>query len=131
MKALPEVQFLSILRSHSNIVKLEEVVKVHDQVFILLHYTTFPLLTTSQAFLVFEYCDGNLYQTMQSMLREGNGFQEAEIRWLMRDVLNALAHVHKKNCLHRDIKPENILLSDAKRAAKLCDFRQVRRLLQR
>lgn len=39
----------------------------------------------------------------------------------MRQLFEALQHVHRQDVVHRDIKPENILLDDALNI-KLTDF---------
>lgn len=108
-KALPEVAHLSKLRSHPNVIRLYEVVRVRTEVF-----------------LVFENCDGSLYDVMQHRLTTAAKFSEEEIRWVIRQILAGLAYCHGKGVMHRDLKPENILVSNEAREAKLCDFGQVR-----
>lgn len=40
--------------------------------------------------------------------------------YIVREIAQALLHLHKKNISHRDLKLENVLLHDKK--FKLCDF---------
>lgn len=42
-------------------------------------------------------------------------------RYIMRQLFEALQHVHSHNIVHRDLKPENILLDDNLNI-KLTDF---------
>ena len=42
-------------------------------------------------------------------------------RYIMKQIFEALLHVHKMNIVHRDLKPENILLDDNLNV-KLTDF---------
>lgn len=49
-------------------------------------------------------------------------------RYIMRQVLEALDHVHSREIVHRDLKPENILLDDSMNV-KLTDFGFARVLL--
>ncbi|KAL0234072.1 hypothetical protein PCE1_001110 [Barthelona sp. PCE] len=97
--SLKEVSAL-IKLSHPNIVKLKEVVRQNDELF-----------------LVFEYMKCNLYQLLKQSV---GGFTEAKIRSIMYQCLQGLSHSHRHNIMHRDIKPENILVSDNR--AKLADF---------
>lgn len=42
-------------------------------------------------------------------------------RYIMKQLFEALQHVHQMNIVHRDLKPENILLDDNLNV-KLTDF---------
>lgn len=44
-----------------------------------------------------------------TMLHRFGAFKEMEIRWMMYQVLQGLAHMHEKGIAHRDIKEENII----------------------
>lgn len=46
----------------------------------------------------------------------------AQTRSVLRDLFQALAHIHKQGIIHRDIKPSNILLNSPDGPAYLADF---------
>mmetsp|Transcript_15274 Transcript_15274/g.36027 ORF Transcript_15274/g.36027 Transcript_15274/m.36027 type:complete len:647 (+) Transcript_15274:111-2051(+) len=108
---LAEVKTLPSL-NHPNVIKLHEVVKVKDQVF-----------------LVFQYCESNLFQTMQYMREQAKKFSEAEIRYVMKQILQGLEFCHDRDVFHRDIKPENVMLRDNE--LKLTDFGQAKSIRNR
>lgn len=69
-------------------------------------------------FLVFELCrNGELFDYLTNVVT----FSEKKTRYIMRQLFEALQHVHRQGVVHRDIKPENILLDDAF-DIKLTDF---------
>ncbi len=48
-----------------------------------------------------------------------------QLKWLLTEILSALAHAHARGLIHRDLKPENILLdasSAGQTVIKLTDF---------
>lgn len=83
---LPEIKSLVKL-SHPNIVKLYEVIKQKNELY-----------------LVFEYLDQNIYQLLKDRRRP---MGEIEIRNIMFQTLQGLYYVHKLGFFHRDLKPEN------------------------
>jgi len=69
-------------------------------------------------FLVFELCrNGELFDYLTNVVT----LSEKKTRYIMRQLFEALQHVHRQGVVHRDIKPENILLDDAL-DIKLTDF---------
>ncbi|KAK8947122.1 Cyclin-dependent kinase F-3 [Platanthera zijinensis] len=97
--SLREVKLLQKL-SHPSIVKLEEIVKENNELF-----------------LIFEHMDCNLYQIMRDRQRP---FSESEIRTLMSQVLQGLVYMHRNGIFHRDLKPENLLVKND--IIKIADF---------
>lgn len=102
---LREVKSLRKL-NHPNIIKLLEIVRENNELF-----------------FIFEYMEHNLYEIMKDR-REP--FREDEIRDLMYQVLQGLAHVHKHGYFHRDLKPENLLVTN--NIIKIADFGMAREL---
>ncbi|KAD3068477.1 hypothetical protein R6Q59_017507 [Mikania micrantha] len=96
---LREVKVLRKL-NHPNIIKLKEIVRENNELF-----------------FIFEYMEHNLYHIMKERQRP---FTEEEIRGLMSQFLQGLAHMHKSEYFHRDLKPENLLVTD--NTIKIADF---------
>ncbi|KAG8387256.1 hypothetical protein BUALT_Bualt02G0002500 [Buddleja alternifolia] len=96
---LREVKSLRKL-NHPNIIKLLEIVRQNNELF-----------------FIFEHMEHNLYQIMKDRQKS---FSEEEIRALMSQVLQGLAHVHKHGYFHRDLKPENLLVTN--NTIKIADF---------
>ncbi|XP_078437760.1 cyclin-dependent kinase F-4-like [Wolffia australiana] len=103
--SLREVKSLRKM-NHPNVVKLKEVIREHDILF-----------------LVFEYMDCNLYQLMKDREKP---FSEDEVRNWSFQIFHALAHMHQRGYFHRDLKPENLLVT--KDTIKVADFGLVREL---
>lgn len=107
---LREVKSLNKLKQNDNIVKLKEMIRVEDTLY-----------------LVFEYMEKNLYDMY--LERNSKKFNESQIRCIMHQILSGIAYMHKYGFFHRDLKPENFLVSGE--VIKIADFglaREIRSL---
>ncbi|KAH7956183.1 maternal embryonic leucine zipper kinase [Rhipicephalus sanguineus] len=74
--------------------------------------------TSYRIYLVLEYCPGGeLFDYVVQRKR----LDEDEARHFFRQIVSAVAYVHRRGYAHRDLKPENLLL-DADCNVKLIDF---------
>lgn len=77
-------------------------------------------------FLVFELCKhGELFDYLTSVVT----MSEKKTRYIMRQIMEGVQHVHHRGIVHRDLKPENILLDDNLNV-KITDFGFARKLEQ-
>jgi protein kinase len=90
--------------NHPNIIKLKEVIRV-----------------VNEAYFVFEYIEKDLYKLMTDRKEKGEKLEEHEIRYITKQLAEALLYVHKQGFFHRDMKPENILISNDL-TIKIIDF---------
>ncbi|CAG4934185.1 unnamed protein product [Colias eurytheme] len=96
-----EISILRMVAGHPYIIELQDVFE--SETFI---------------FLVFELCkNGELFDYLTSVVT----LSEKKTRYIMRQVLEGVRHVHSKRIVHRDLKPENILLDDQLNV-KITDF---------
>ncbi|CAD0204544.1 unnamed protein product [Chrysodeixis includens] len=96
-----EIHILRMVAGHPYIIELQDVFE--SETFI---------------FLVFELCkNGELFDYLTSVVT----LSEKKTRYIMRQVLEGVRHVHSKCIVHRDLKPENILLDDQLNV-KITDF---------
>ncbi|XP_077996347.1 phosphorylase b kinase gamma catalytic chain, skeletal muscle/heart isoform-like [Glandiceps talaboti] len=96
-----EIEILSKVAGHNNIIGFVDAFE-----------------TATFFFLVFELCkQGELFDYLTSVVT----FSEKKTRHIMRQIFEAVCHLHDKNIVHRDLKPENILL-DESLTVKVTDF---------
>jgi serine/threonine protein kinase len=107
---LREVKSLNVLKKNENIIKLKEMVRVEDTLY-----------------LVFEYMEKNLLELILD--RQSKKFNESQIRCIIWQILQGLVYMHKYGFFHRDLKPENLLVCGE--VVKIGDFglaREIRSL---
>ncbi|XP_071547467.1 phosphorylase b kinase gamma catalytic chain, skeletal muscle/heart isoform isoform X3 [Panulirus ornatus] len=96
-----EIEVLRTVAGHPYIIELHDVFE-----------------SSTFIFLVFELCEhGELFDHLTTVVT----LSEKKTKLIMRQLFEALAHVHGKGIVHRDLKPENILLDDNFNI-KLTDF---------
>mmetsp|Transcript_16219 Transcript_16219/g.50934 ORF Transcript_16219/g.50934 Transcript_16219/m.50934 type:complete len:261 (+) Transcript_16219:1296-2078(+) len=94
--------------SHPGVVRLEEVLE--DDTFY---------------YVVMEKANGgSLFHSLVNDFKDGC-MPAAAMKQVMREILEAVSHVHKQGMLHRDIKPDNLVMqigADGSKRAMLVDF---------
>ncbi len=110
-----EYQVLAELRGCKNCVELLDT-----------FYTAGPDGKLTQN-LVLELVPDSLENLIVRAHQSRNTIPVSRIRDIMRQVLEALAFIHRKNICHRDVKPDNILLDEQYRV-KVCDFGSSKKL---
>lgn len=101
---LREIRSLRKLK-HPNIIKLKEVFKLENELY-----------------MVFDYADRNLLRMYSEDFKSKNRqMPEETVKSIMQQIVKGLAHMHKNGYFHRDMKPENILISKEGKV-KLADF---------
>ena len=69
-------------------------------------------------YLVLEYVDG---VTLREYMDQNGALSPNDAVDIVCDVLDGLAHAHKKGLIHRDVKPQNIMITEDG-VIKLADF---------
>lgn len=90
--------------NHPNIIRLLEIVKSPDKIFLIL-----------------EYCAGG---DLSDYIRRNGRVKESTARHFMRQLGAGLQVLRANNLIHRDLKPQNLLLSTKDKSAvlKIADF---------
>lgn len=70
------------------------------------------------SWVVMEYIDG---ETLKELVRRDGALAPESVTLILRQLANALSHIHERNLVHLDIKPQNIMLTRAGEI-KLIDF---------
>ena len=99
-KILYETNLMKQL-NHPNITKILELFETEDYIFIIMEYIN----------------GGNLF----SFIKKRRKLSEKTAKFLFKQIIEGIKHIHSKNIVHRDIKLENILI-DLKNNIKICDF---------
>lgn len=90
-----EIKSLRKLNNHPNVIKVIELIRKKEEIYI-----------------VFEYCEKQLLKEMSTWAEKNKPFTELEIKIIIGQALSALNYIHKNGFMHRDIKPENFLLKE-------------------
>lgn len=100
-RTLREARAAARLRSHPSIVT------VHDVV-----------MDSGRPWIVMELVNG---RSLDQIVRDDGPLPPAQVAWIGRHVLDALAAAHAMGVLHRDVKPGNVLITQDGRVL-LTDF---------
>jgi len=68
------------------------------------------------SYIVTEKCESSFLQALERTTE----LTESTLARLVRQMLQALAHIHERRIIHRDVKPDNFLWTGS--GVKLCDF---------
>ena len=103
-KKMKKIQYETELMkrfNHKNITKILEV--FHDEEYML---------------IIMEYING---ENLFSFVKKRRKLSEKLAKFLFRQIILGIEHIHSKNVVHRDIKLENIMI-DFNNTIKICDF---------
>jgi serine/threonine protein kinase len=93
--------------------------KVHDHPFILSIHEV--LESTDSLYMVLQHFEtGDLFHAITTTTKFVH--QDANIRAIFIQLLDAVAYCHSRGVYHCDLKPENILISEDGRSIRLADF---------
>lgn len=99
-KVFQEVYLLKKIK-HSNVIRLLEVFE-----------------STNHLLMVMEYAGG---ADLLKLIKRRGKLKETDSKFIFKQIVYGLAHIHCRSVIHRDIKLDNILL-DCEKGVKICDF---------
>lgn len=79
----------------------------------------------SEFFIVQEFIEGN---NLRAELSLGKQWDENQVIFLLRDILEVLEFVHQQGVIHRDLKPDNLIRRRTDRKIVLIDFGAVKEI---
>lgn len=91
-----EVDVLKKL-NHPNIIKVEDIIYEKK---------------TGRLHIIMEQGKKNITEIMEDKKNVGASFSEDSIRTYMKQLIEAVGHMHEQGFFHRDLKPENMILVD-------------------
>ena len=90
-----EIKILKSL-NHPNIVKIEDLKKTSNHIYIIMEYIN----------------GGNLSTCLKKYMEKNkNAFSEQIIQQLMRQIINAIVYIHKNNIIHKNLSLDNIMVN--------------------
>ena len=99
-KVFQEVYLLKKIR-HSNVIRLLEVFESQKHLLI-----------------VMEYAGGG---DLLKLIKQRGRLDENDAKYIFKQIVYGIAHIHCRSVIHRDVKLDNILL-DSEKGVKICDF---------
>lgn len=99
-KVFQEVYLLKKIK-HSNVIRLLEVFESEKHMLI-----------------VMEYAGGG---DLLRLIKRRGKLEESDSKYIFKQIVYGVAHIHCRSVIHRDIKLDNILL-DSEKGVKICDF---------
>ena len=76
-------------------------------------------------YLVYQFIEG---QPLYQELIDGQPWEEHQVIALLKDILEVLVFVHKKNVIHRDVHPQNLIRRTSDNKIVLIDFGSVKEI---
>ncbi|OAF69740.1 Defective in aggregation protein C [Intoshia linei] len=118
-----EIAFLQEFSDHPNIIKLQNVVKAHNDRDIYLVFEFMGAILKYQCIYFISETD------LHNVIKKANILKDIHKCYLMYQLFSATKFIHSGNVIHRDFKPSNILI-DSNCFMKVCDFGLARSLTQ-